>query len=340
MPTYTYNGEPLENILENGGTSATGYNFTYRQANKTNSKPDNIGFAINNVGISNLASAKVWKNADGVLTGNIAKPANANGFRYTLLGGKGGGGGGGGGAISKEDDDHCVRGYDGRAGFQGRTKYGEVNNIQNVANIVYSIGDGGAKGNGGIKLDQELTGASTSGNSGGSGGSTSIQLRTSNNVHIETYSVNGGSGGPGGLGRSAYKTWGYGKSFKGAKNSTSTALSTVGSSGWGNTIYGNDNDDATGNIDYTDTTDTHNDLFNNTNYETTSFIFNSDSIVSHESSNVSNYDNHGSNYSGEGGAGGWSYSYSSSHKGANNGKDGGKGTPGRVSIIWLYGLPP
>jgi len=340
MPTYTYNGEPLENILENGTTSATGYNFTYRQANKTNSKPYNIGFAINNVDISNLASAKVWESSDGVLTGNIAKPANANGFRYTLLGGKGGGGGGGGGAISKEDDDHCVRGYDGRAGFQGRTKYGEVNNIQNVANIVYSIGDGGAKGNGGTKLNQELTGKSNAGTAGGSGGSTSIQLRTSDNVNIGTYSVTGGSGGPGGLGRNAYRTWGHGKSFKGAANSTSTELSTDAASGWGNTIYGNDNDDASGDIDYTPLTSTHSVLFNNTNYETDSFIFNSDLIVLHESSNVSYYSQNGNNSFGEGGAGGWSYSSSSTHKGANNGKDGGKGTPGRVSIIWLYGLPP
>jgi len=339
MPTYTYKGEPLENILENGGTSATGYNFTYRQANRTNSKPYNIGFAINNADISNLASAKVWKNTYGVLTGNIEKPANANGFRYTLLGGKGGGGGGGGGAISTEDDDHCTRGYDGRPGFQGRTEYGEVNSIQNVANIVYSIGDGGAKGNGGYKLDQSLTGNSGSGNYGGSGGSTSIQLRTSNNENIETYSVNGGSGGPGGLGRYAYKTWGHGSSFKGAKNSTSTVLSTAAASGWGNTIYGMAAE-ATGNIDYTPPTDTHSELFDNTNYETTSFIFNSDIIALHESSNVSYFSSDGSNYNGEGGAGGWSYSYSSSHKGANNGKNGGKGAEGSVSIIWLYGPPP
>jgi hypothetical protein len=339
MPTYTYKGEPLENILSYGSTSATGYNFSYREANKPNSKPHNIGFAINNVDISNLASAKVWDYSFGALTGNISKPANANGFRYALLGGKGGGGGGGGGSISREDDDHCTRGYNGRSGFHGRTKYGEVNSIQNLANIYYSIGDGGSKGNGGNMRNENSSGRSGDGNSGGSGGTTSIQLKTSNNANIGTYSASGGSGGPGGAGRNAYRTWGWGSSFKGAKNSTSTTLSTTASSGWGNTTYGKTDENETfaaGNIDPTPSTSTHSELFNNTNYETNGFIFNTDITALHEVNNVSNYSSDGSNYSGEGGHGGWSYSYSTNHKGANNGRDGGKGAEGAVSIIWLY----
>lgn len=338
MPTYTYKDEPLENILSSGSTSATGYNFSYRQANKTNSKPDDIGFAINNVDISNLASAKVWENTSGVLTGNVWKPTNANGFRYTLLGGKGGGGGGGGGSLSREDDDHCTRGYNGRPGFQGKTEYGQVNSIQNVARIYYSIGDGGYKGYGGIMRNANSSGTSGSGNYGGSGNPTSIQLITSGSANIGNYSIGGGSGGPGGLGRYAYKSWGHGSSWIGAKKSTSTVLNANSTSGWGNTTYGKSDEGSqlSGNIDYTPPTNPHSDLFNNTNYETTTFIFNADSIAMHEDSNVSYYSSQGSNFNGEGGAGGWSYSYSSSHKGANNGRDGGKGTEGGVSIIWLY----
>jgi len=300
------NKVPLSTIFEPGTTGAvSGYpNLSVRTTTFTNSKPNPTFFQKDGTDLANNYTASVTTyNTNQTVT----KPTNANTLRYVIVGGSGGGAGGGGGGINKYEDDHCVRGFDGWSGDHGYITYGSVS-VSTASSVVISIGAKGIGGLGGDgRVNNDGPGYDTYyGIAGGDGGTSLISVGGSN------FNAPGGKGGARRSKRRIVGNYGYGHSFKGFATSTSSSLSTSGN---GTSVYGTYDSHASGNVQGGQDITRNNTLDG-----------------SYENVLVTNSPTAG----GDGGQGGWGYSYSSNHKGATSGANGLDGVPGKVSLMWLF----
>ena len=204
MAKYKYNGTDIGNLISSGSTSLTNYTGfpTYTTNSYSTERPLPFKFNFKNpsnvyVDVSTLMNAKSQDYSSG--SSSLTIPTNYNAFRAIIIGGGGGGGGGGGCGWKTDKSRSPAEG--GSSGGDG--KFIMIENttpITSPTTISYSVGGGGAFGNGGGDRDKgpvnDNYGPGGKGN-GGSAGNASYITATIGGTSYTIY-ANGGKGGPGG----------------------------------------------------------------------------------------------------------------------------------------------
>ncbi len=219
MSNYYYKGVSLNNIYVNDGKSTTDTKF-YGYAGIPNSnsnqgstysgeRPLAFGFTYQGTNLSTYTTAN---STTYTSSGNATIPTGCKSIRVISVGGGGGGGGAGGNATGSAyaKIDWGTGGAGGNGGY-GSIVYSnsDTNNnisLSNYNSIYVTVGTAGAAGVAGENVIGAATGnyPAPSGNAGGAGKSSYIDLIKSNGEKSSICTANPGNGGNGGNGASVF----------------------------------------------------------------------------------------------------------------------------------------
>ena len=232
--SFLVKGEPLNNIIETGGSNnqfETHYGDsnikTYNPGNFNDMKPLNLGYQIGGTDFQNQCKAftKFHSNPN-TSTSNVTinVPKNSKSFRAILVGSSGGKGGNGGDAAIKIEAGSTRKANGGNGGIGGYGNISYTNKFEiNNNHYLLQLNPHGNNGNNGNKESKNVNAGSVStrkgnrGNSGSVGGSTI--LRSINTLSIDN--ATGGNGGGGGEGGSVKSNKGSNFNSNGGSDGTS-----------------------------------------------------------------------------------------------------------------------